>query len=367
MTQRLSNESAACVVTDVATGDIIAMASTPGYDPNLFNVGISPDQWKALTTDDHKPLLDKVMAGSYPPGSTFKPVVALAAIEAGIATPDYRVNCTGKFVFGGHEFLCWQHKGHGSLDVEGGIKNSCDVFFYETAHRVGIDKIQETALKLGLGAPTGIELPGEHGGLIPSREWKQKTYKQAWQQGDTLSVGIGQGYVTATPLQLALEATRIASGKAVSPRLVHSVGGQVMARQAAPALDFSDDTLARVRDGMNKVMNEPGGTAFAWRIAEPGFEMAGKTGTAQVRAFTAAEHLHGVEKNANLEWKLRDHALFIGFAPVTNPKYACVCIIEHGADTQHTHVQMARDIMLFTQKRDPLGMPTAYPIKAASL
>jgi penicillin-binding protein 2 len=366
VSQRLGNESAACIVTDVETGDIIAMASTPGYDPNLFNVGISPDQWRGLTEDDHKPLLNKVMDGVYPPGSTFKPVVAMAAVEAGLATPDYRVSCNGQLTLGNHTFHCWKKGGHGSLDLEGGIKNSCDVFFYETARRLGIDKIQEVALKLGLGAPTGIELPGEKSGFIPSRAWKQKRYGVAWQQGDTLSCGIGQGYVTATPLQLALEVTRIASGKKVSPRLVHMVGNAMNHREEAPPLDLSPEGLARVREGMNQVANVPGGTAYAFRIPEPGFEMAGKTGTAQVRAYSAEEHLHGVTKNSALDWKLRDHGLFIAFAPVGQPKYACACIVEHGSDG-HPQVLMARDILLFTQKRDPLNMPTAYPIKAASL
>jgi penicillin-binding protein 2 len=363
--QRLGEESAACVVMDVNNGDVIAFSSTPGFDPNMFNVGLSGDEWRALTSDDHKPLLNKVMGGFYPPGSTFKPAVALAAIDAGIATPDYRVTCTGAFTFGNHTFHCWQKKGHGSLDVVGGLKNSCDVFFYETARRVGIDKIEQAARKLGLGAATGIELPGEHSGLIPSRDWKERTYHQAWQPGDTLSVGIGQGYVTATPLQLVQECARIAGGKAVSPRLVHSVGGKVMARPAAGDLDFSPDALARVREGMDKVMNEPGGTAYPWRITEPGFEMAGKTGTAQVRVYSREEHARGMTKNSSLDWKLRDHALFIGFAPVANPKYACVCIIEHGADTQHTHVQMARDIMLLCQKRDPAAQRAAWPVNAA--
>jgi penicillin-binding protein 2 len=365
--QRMGTESAACVVTDVMTGDIIAMASTPGYDPTEFNVGITPDQWKTLTTDDHKPLLDKTISGTYPPGSTFKTVVAAAAVEAGLATPDYRVNCSGSITAGNHTFHCWiwsaDHRGHGPLDLEGGLKNSCDVFFYETARRLGIDKIQEVALKLGLGGVTGIELPGEKSGLIPSRAWKQKKYGVSWQQGDTLSAGIGQGYVTVTPLQLALQASRIASGLNVSPRLVHMVGNEVRGRTTPAPLDISPEGLARVRDGMNKVTNEPGGTAYAFRITEPGFEMTGKTGTAQVRAYTEAQH-GTITKNAALDWKLRDHGMFIGFAPVAQPRYACACIVEHGSDG-HPQVLIARDVLLFTQKRDPLKMAAAYPIKAA--
>ncbi|HEY4276372.1 MAG TPA: penicillin-binding protein 2, partial [Rhizomicrobium sp.] len=344
VSQRLGNESAACIVTDVATGDIIAMASTPGYDPNLFNVGISGDDWRALTGSDHKPLLNKVMDGVYPPGSTFKPVVALAAVEAGLATPDYRVPCTGSLTLGNHTFHCWKKGGHGYLDMEGGLKNSCDVFFYETARRLGIDKIQEVAAKLGMGVPTGIELPGERSGFIPTRAWKQKRYGVAWQQGDTLSCGIGQGYVTATPLQLALETSRIASGLNVSPRLVHMIGSELTRREAPTPLDLSEQGLARVREGMNQVTNVPGGTAYAFRISEPGFEMAGKTGTAQVRAYSREEHLRGVTKNSALDWKLRDHGLFIAFAPVAQPKYACACIVEHGSDG-HPQVLIARDVL----------------------
>jgi penicillin-binding protein 2 len=364
--QKLGDESAALVVMDVNNGDVIALSSTPGFDPNLFNVGLSGQQWRDLTTSDHKPLLNKVTSGIYPPGSTFKTAVALAAIEAGIATPEFHVSCNGVFNFGGHAFHCWQHRGHGTLDLEGGLKNSCDVFFYETARRVGIDKIEEAARKLGLGALTGIDLPGEHSGLMPSRAWKQKTYKQIWQQGDTVSIAIGQGYVTATPLQLVQQAARLASGKAVVPRMVHSVGGKVMPRVEAAKLDFSDEALARVRNGMNRVMNEGGGTAYSWRIAEPGFEMAGKTGTAQVRAYSKEEHLRGLTKNSALDWKLRDHALFIGYAPVVDPKYAIVSIIEHGAVPAHPHVAIARDVLRFCQQRDPANMPTAYPIPSSA-
>ena len=365
--QKLGSESAAMVVMDVNNGDVIALSSTPGFDPNWFNVGLSNSQWHDLTTSDHKPLLNKVTSGIYPPGSTFKTAVALAAIEAGIATPEYRVSCSGVYNFGGHAFHCWQHKGHGTLDLEGGIQHSCDVFFYETSRRVGIDAIEASAKKLGLGSLTGIELPGEHSGLVPGKAWKQKTYKSPWQQGDTLSVGIGQGYVTVTPLQLVQQAARLASGRAVAPRLVHSVGGKVMARPEAAKLDFSDEALTRVRSGMNKVMNEGGGSAYSWRITEPGFEMAGKTGTAQVRVYTKEEHLRGLTKNTALDWKLRDHALFIGYAPVIDPKYAIVSIIEHGAVPAHPHVAMARDVLLFCQQRDPSRQPAAWPVRAAEM
>ena len=361
--ERLGNESAACVVMDVATGDVLALASTPGYDPNLFNVGITTDQWHALMTDDHKPLLNKALSGSYPPGSTFKPAMALAAMDNGLA--DLQVNCSGAVTLGNHTFHCWKKGGHGHVDLRRGIQVSCDVFFYEVARRLGIDKMEAAARALGLGAPTGIELPGENGGFIPSRQWKLAKFGVPWQQGDTLSAGIGQGYVVLTPIQLCTMAARIASGKALVPRVIKVVGTQFQPRPLPAALPFSDAAFAMVRSGLSAVCNEPGGTAYAWRITQPGYEMAGKTGTAQVRRISAEEHLTGVRKNESLPWNLRDHALYFAFAPVAAPRYACMVILEHGAVGAHPHVQMARDILLFAQQRDPVKLPTAYPIHAA--
>jgi len=364
--QRLENESAACAVMDVATGDVIALASTPGYDPNQFNVGITALQWHGLLADDHTPLIDKTISGVYPPGSTFKPAVALAALDAGAITPDFTVVCRGSITLGNAEFHCWKKGGHGSVNLQRGIAQSCDVFFYEVSRRLGIDGIEQGAHKLGLGQLTHIEIPGERPGVIPGRAWKEATYGIPWQQGETLSAGIGQGYVLATPLQLCTLAARIASGNQVSPRVVRVVGRTAQSRPPLARLDFSDVALAAVRAGMNAVTNE-GGTAAKWRIPNPGFEMAGKTGTAQVRRITKEERLTGVKKNESLPWKLRDHALFIAFAPVAQPRYACAIIQEHGAVASHPHVQMVRDILLFTQQRDPVKLPTAYPLGAASL
>jgi penicillin-binding protein 2 len=363
--QRVGGESTACIVMDIATGDVLAMSSTPGFDPNLFNVGITNDEWKVLTTDDHKPLVNKVLGGIYPPGSTFKPAVAVAAVEAGL-DKNFSVFCAGSIWLGNHQFHCWKKGGHGHVDLHRGIQASCDVFFYETARRIGIDAIEDTAHKLGLGHATGIEIPGERSGVIPGRAWKQKTYGVAWQQGETLNTGIGQGYVLVTPLQLCTLAARIASGKAVLPRIARVVGSTWQPRPVAEALPIRQEAFEIVRSGMNAVTNEPGGTAYAWRIPDPGFEMAGKTGTAQVRVISREEHINGVKKNETLPWKLRDHALFIAFAPVDQPRYALSIIMEHGAVTAHPHVQMARDILLFAQQRDPLKLPTAYPVSAAA-
>ena len=360
--QRLGTESAACVVLDAQSGDVLALSSTPGYDPNLFNVGITPDQWKGLTTDDHKPLVNKALSGAYPPGSTFKPAMAMAAVQNGLA--DLHVFCTGSITIGNHEFHCYKRGGHGAVDLKRGIAQSCDVFFYEVARRLGIDKMESAARALGLGATTGIEIPGENAGFIPGAAWKEARYGIPWQMGETLVTGIGQGYVLTTPLQLATLAARIASGRAVVPRIAHSVGATTQPRPLPDPLPFTDDAFAKVRDGLNAVCNE-GGTASRWRIAVPGMEMAGKTGTAQVRVITKQEHASGVRTNASLEWKLRDHVLFLGYAPVAQPRYALACIVEHGSAEGHPQVEMARDVLLFAQQRDPLKLRTAYPARAA--
>jgi len=250
------------------------------------------------------------------------------------------------------------------VDLARGIAQSCDVFFYEVARRLGIDTMAAAARALGLGQPTGIEIPGENTGFIPTAEWKLARFGIPWQMGETLVTGIGQGYVLATPLQLATMAARIGSGRAVSPRLVHTVGGVAQPRPLPDPLPFSDEAFAAVRSGMNAVVNG-GGTASRWRITQPGMEMAGKTGTAQVRVITKAERASGVRSNASLDWKLRDHVLFVAYAPVEQPRYALACIVEHGSAEGHPQVEIARDVLLFAQTRNPLGMHAAYPTNAA--
>lgn len=364
LTQRMAGQSAACVVMDIETGDVLALASTPGFDPNKFNVGITSKDWKALTTNDHTPLLNKALSGVYPPGSTFKTAMTLAAVEGGLK--DLTVVCRGSITLGNHEFHCWKRSGHGFMTLRDGLKHSCDVFFYEAAKRLGIDAIAANAHKLGLGQLTDIDLPGERAGVIPTRAWKEANFGVPWQQGETLVTGIGQGYVLTTPLQLCTMTARIASGRQVLPRLAHVVGNSLQPQPSHDAVNFSDEALKFVRDAMGAVTNEPGGTAYSWRITEPGFEMAGKTGTAQVRRITKEERAVGVKKDGSLPWKLRDHGLFVGFAPIENPRYALSIVIEHGA-TGHPHVQIARDVLFFAQKRNPLAMRTAYPVNAASL
>ena len=363
--ERLKNESAGCAVMDVDTGDVLALVSTPGFDPNAFNVGLTSPQWKGLVENDHKPLLNKALSGVYPPGSTFKTAVALAAIDSGAIPADFTVNCNGRFPFGSHVFHCWKRGGHGRVDMRKGIQQSCDVFFYEVSNRTGIDAIEAAARRLGLGAATGIEIPGERSGLVPSRAWKLATLKEPWQKGETLNTGIGQGFLTTTPMQLCVLTARIASGLNVSPRIVHNLGALSQPRTAPAPIGFSDAALKAVRDGMYSATNEPGGTAYAWRILQPEFAMAGKTGTAQVRRISTQERSTGVRRNEDLPWKLRDHSLYVAFAPFDRPRYACAVLIEHGAVGPHPQVQLARDALLFAQQRNLLGLPTAYPLTSA--
>lgn len=355
--QRLGDESAAVVVMDILTGDVIVMASTPSFDPNSFNRGLSNDEWKDLTTNARSPLTNKVIAGQFAPGSTFKLLTALAALESRDITPDMRVLCTGHMQLGSIKFHCWKKEGHGSQDLISGLKNSCDVYFYEVARRVGFEKIAEMARRFGLGTQTGIDLPSERPGLIPDRAWKRKALKQPWHPGETLINAIGQGYVTATPIQLAVMTARIANGGyAVVP---HVARDQIIEKSVHPrpppewpSLEVSRQSLALVRKGMFAVSNEPGGTAYKARITQEGMWLSGKTGSAQVRRITMRERESGVKKNEQLPWKERDHALFVAYAPEENPRYSIAVVVEHGGGGSAVAAPIARDIMLEVQKRD---------------
>lgn len=349
---RLGEESAAAVVMDCHTGEILAMVSTPSYDPNAFNMGIPSRLWKSLLNHPRKPLINKAAAGQYPPGSTFKMVVALAALESGICTAQHRVYCAGSVDMGSHTFHCWKWKqgGHGSLDMRQAIAQSCDVYFYDVARRVGPDRIAEMARRFGLGAPTGIELTGEQAGLVPDRAWRLATTGVPWQQGETLNYGIGQGYLLATPLQLAVMAARLASGLKVSPRLSRILPDEKFA--APPPLGVSAAHLKVVQEGMDMVVNAPTGTAKRYRLEEP-FSMAGKTGTAQVRRITKAERATGLRKNEQKPWEERDHGLFVAYAPVDAPRYASAVVLEHGGGGTYA-AAMTKDILTEALRRDPL-------------
>ena len=353
MQQRLAREEgAAAVVLDIHSGEVLALSSQPSFDPNLFTFGISQDDWDKLNDDIHSPLLNKVITGVYAPGSTFKPIVAMAALEADIIEPEAKTFCPGYYEFGGHIFHCWKHGGHGHVNMVEAIAGSCDTYFYDLGHRVGIDKIQAMAQRFGLGQKLGIDLPHERSGFVPSRAWKQATRHQPWEQGETLIAAIGQGYMLASPLQLAVMAARIANnGYAVIPHVAQKIGDKPVAPQTWPSMDFDPRHLEIVRQGMSDVINSPSGTAYAARIMQEGMEMAGKTGTAQVRHISEAEHEEGVTKNEALPWKERDHALFAGFAPIGDPRYAIGVIVEHGGSGAHQAAPIARDIFVECQTR----------------
>ncbi|WP_420559227.1 penicillin-binding protein 2 [Tepidicaulis sp.] len=353
-TERLRGESASVVVMDIYNGDVIAIVSAPGFDPNDFNVGISQKKWDALLNDPYNPLLNKSIAGQYPPGSTFKPVVALAAYESGMIDPNHKVFCSGKYSLGSHDFHCWKKHGHGAMDMHDAIMHSCDVYFYEVAKRIGIDRIEAMARRFGLGDTLGFEVPGEKKGFVPSQGWKRATRGEPWHQGETLIAGIGQGFLLTTPLQLAVMTARLANGgKAVTPRIVRKVGSELDQHGPYPELGFSQPGLALVRKAMDSVSNVPGGTAYRSRITEEGMELAGKTGTAQVRRISRAERESGVLKNEDLEWRQRDHALFIAFAPVDAPRYAISVVVEHGSSGSGTAAPIARDVMKKVLERHP--------------
>jgi penicillin-binding protein 2 len=346
-TERFKEESGAAVVLDVQTGETLALVSTPSFDPNPFTTGIPARDWVALNRHPRKPLVNKAIAGIFPPGSTFKMLVALAALESGLVGPDFHVSCHGKVSLGDHDFHCWKKGGHGSLGMVDGIKQSCDSYFYEVARKIGVDRIAEMANRFGLGVTVGLDLPGEKPGLIPTQAWKKGHFGQAWAQGETLVVGIGQGYVSATPLQLAVMTARIATGLAIKPRLLRASPAEVLA--GAPKLPVSAANLAVIRRGMDRVVNDPGGTAQRSRIKEPGMEMAGKTGTSQVRRISKAERMTRVRKSHELPWEERDHALFVAYAPVDAPRYAISVLVEHGGGGSTAAAPIARDILIELQ------------------
>jgi penicillin-binding protein 2 len=348
--RRLAEQpGAAAVVLDVGTGAIYALASQPGFDPNLFTYGISQEDWNRLNSDEHAPLLNKVISGVFAPGSTFKPVVAMAGFEADLLDIDATVYCPGYLDMGDYRFHCWKHGGHGHVNFMQAVAGSCDVYFYDLGRRVGIDRMQAMAQRFGFGQKLGVDLPHERTGLIPGRAWKLATQGHSWQQGETLVAAIGQGYTLVTPLQLAMMAARLANGgKAVTPYLSRASG---LARKSWPSLGFDSDNIDLVRQAMAGVVNEPIGTAYAARIMDKSMAMAGKTGTAQVRHVSESEREEGLASNDKIPWKERDHALFAGFAPIEAPRYAVAVVIEHGGSGAHVAAPVARDILIECQKR----------------
>jgi penicillin-binding protein 2 len=380
--ENFGDQAGAAVVMDILTGEILVMASAPSFDPNLFVNGIGQADFAALNGDEKKPLFNKAVSGAYPPGSTFKTMVGIAAKQAGVED-DWHVNCPGYFPYGGRNFHCWKRGGHGSINLHRAMRESCDVYFYNAALRAGPERIAAVAREFGFGIAHDVSVPNVEDGLVPDPEWWRRIRHEGWTGGLTLNYGIGQGSLLVTPLQLCVMAARIASnGRAVTPHLVRETAGDIRPPRIAPPMEgIAAEHLAAIRQGMFGVCNEGGGTALraGSMIAmvrrpdgvmvdvsegEPGWtpiQIAGKTGTSQVRIITAAERARGVMRDADLPWHLRDNALFVSFGPWDAPRYACAVVIEHGGhiNTTYDASPIAARILRETFKRDPANRDAA--------
>ncbi|MEM9421307.1 MAG: penicillin-binding protein 2 [Pseudomonadota bacterium] len=347
--------AASAVVMDVITGDVIVMASTPSFDPNIFAQKVSRQALRDLKASPLKPMLSKPLAGAYPPGSTFKLLTAIAAQEAGIG-PETRFTCNGSFRYGSRSHSCWKRSGHGRVSMADSIKHSCDVYYYNLAQRVDIDDIADVARRFGLGQTYDLGIGGEVQGIVPDRDWKRDYYRtqpenQTWFPGETLSVAIGQGATTSTPLQLAVMSARLATGLSVVPRIVRGVGDEIPSIPAFPQVTPDLKHLDVVREGMDAVVNKWGTAARSSLM--PDYRMAGKTGTSQVRSLKINPETNKPFKNHELPWRNRDHALFVSYAPFDNPRYACAVVVEHGGSGSKSAGPRARDIMRAVLDKDP--------------
>ncbi|MEO9574842.1 MAG: penicillin-binding protein 2 [Lentilitoribacter sp.] len=343
---RLNGESASTVVMDCTNGDLLAISSAPTYDPNLFVRGISTRDYTSLTENKYRPLASKTVQGIYPPGSTFKMITAMAALEEGMIGPDDTVYCPGHLEVSGRRFHCWKRAGHGSVNLQNSLKQSCDVYYYDLAVKVGIEKISAMANRFGLGIRHDVPMSAVAAGLTPTKDWKLRTHGDDWRVGDTVNASIGQGYMLASPLQLAVMAARLASGNEVKPRLIKSVDGIEQPELGGESLGLNENNLRKMRRAMFDTVNDRRGTAYGSRIIDDAMRMAGKTGTSQVRNITAAERARGVTRNADLPWERRDHALFVNYAPYDNPKYAVAVVVEHGGGGSRAAAPIARDVTL---------------------
>ncbi|MCC6829633.1 MAG: penicillin-binding protein 2, partial [Novosphingobium sp.] len=373
--QRFGAEAGSAVMIDVATGEVICMMSTPAPDPNLFVSGIASGPYKALRDDERNPLYHKAYDGVYPPGSTFKLVVAAAALESGAMNPNETVHCSGKAWYYNRFYNCWKHEGHGTVNMHRGLQVSCDCYFYRAAEKTGIEEIAKVAKRFGLGHRYELGLTGGKSGVVPNNEWKlnHPRIKDRWYPGDTISAGIGQGYVTATPFELAVMCARVAGGPAMpDPHIVVS-GMAIPDTTIVPMGEFKPGVLEAVRAGMFAVTSEGGGTALRSGLLDPdntlpapytGARMAGKSGTAQVIDLSGRRDARGKAiSNDKLPWKLRDHALFVAYAPTDNPRYAISVVVEHGVSGSSTGAPIARDLLAHALRYDP-GARKAFVPKA---
>ena len=348
----MSDKIGAASVMNIQNGEILAMCSTPSFDSNKFINGFSHEEWKKVSHNERNPFLNKALNGEYPPGSTFKIVTTLAGLEEKILKPDEKIFCSGKTKYGKRNFHCWKDKGHKQVDLEKAIKESCDVYFYNLAKKIGIEKISNMAMRLGLGKNYNLVSDKEKNGLIPTKVWIAKNLKNQWRLGDTLVAGIGQGYVATTPIQLNLMISMIANkGFYLEPKLIKSPINNQKNKIKPAGFNFSN--LDLIRSLLDKAVNEKGSNAYSSRIDIDDWRMAGKTGTSQVVEITEEERKKEIIVSKN--WKERDHALFVGYAPTNKPKYSVSVVIEHGGSGSQIAAPIGRDILLACRKIDPNG------------
>ena len=362
--QKLCNEllkdlAGSISVMDIYTGDLIAMQSSPSFDPNLFLFGINQDDWQLIRNNPLKPLINKTVSGLYSPGSTFKPMVALSALENNIVSKDFKVNCTGKTEMYGQEYHCWKKKGHGIVNLKSAMKQSCDTYFYEVARKLGVDRLKETSIKFGLGEKVLNEnFSNEKKGLVPDTTWKKNYLGKGWVLGETLITGIGQGYILTTPLQLCLMTAQLANGGfKIYPKI--TVGENDKTAEEIKFLIseslknpnekkhkrlFKDPkNIELIREGMFASTNEIRGTSYASRIEDPKYQFAGKTGTSQVRRITKEQRELNLT-TSQIPYEERDHALYVAFGPYKNPRYALSIVIEHGGSGSSAAAPIAKKL-----------------------
>ena len=341
----LKDKAGSICVMDIFTGSIVAMNSSPSFDPNSFVFGISQDDWQIIRNDPMKPLVNKTLQGNYSPGSTIKPIVALSALENGIIDTNFTVRCTGKNEMYGQTYHCWKKKGHGFVSLRNAMKQSCDTYFYEIARKLGVDRLSETAKKFGLGEKVFGELFNtEKKGLIPDTQWKKNTLGSGWLLGETIITGIGQGYIQTTPIQLCLMTAQIANGgHKIYPKIIADNKNQIQPFDRYSPLYKNSKNIKIIQDAMFSSTNEVMGTSYRSRIEDLKYQFAGKTGTAQVKKIT--------ERDRELDLKLfeipyeeRDHALYVAFGPYKNPRYALSIIIEHGGNGSTTAAPLAKKL-----------------------
>lgn len=344
--ERLRKERcASCAVLDVRGGEIVAMASTPGYDPAELTEAPTEETWRRLTTAEDKPLLNRAIGGQYPPGSTFKVVTGLAGLHMRVVTPTEKIVCRGSFELAGHTFRCWNRSGHGAVGLHEAIRESCDVYFFEVARRLGIDAIADMARLMGLGQSYNCGLPQQRAGLVADPDWKRGRHNAGWLAGETVLAGIGQGYMLASPLQLAVMTARVATGRAVEPTIVKYSNTAVA---GFPSLGLDDAKLAQIRAGLKAVVNEAGGTGKNAHLGEGRPLVAGKTGTSQTRSSRGEDRSHD-----ELPWNARDHALFVAYVPADAPRYAVAAVVEHGGGGGAVAAPLVRDVIEAVLETEP--------------